>query len=52
MLEKIKLGIMKISDDEKTIEIINHPIFDEGERYPFSMLSHLIHSAKYEKDTK
>lgn len=48
-----KLGILKISDDEKTVEIVKHPVFEEGEEYPFSMLTHLIHSVmKYGKESK
>jgi len=48
-----KLGILKIAEDEKTVEIIKHPVFEEGDVYPFSMLTHLIHSARrYGKETK
>ena len=41
-----KLGIIKISDDSKSLEIVKHPHFDEGEEYPISMLKHLILSVE------
>ena len=51
--EDKKAGILKISDDQKTVEIVKHPVFDEGEDYPYSMLTHLIHSVlKYGKEAK
>lgn len=40
------LGVIKISEDQKTFEIVRHPNFDEGEEYPISMLKHLILSVE------
>jgi len=41
-----KLGILRISDDLKEVEIIKHPNFEEGEMHHISSLKHLICSVK------
>ena len=41
-----KLGILKISDDSKSFEVVKHPNFEEGEEYHISMLKHLILSVE------
>ena len=48
-----KFCILKVSSDEKNIKIVKHPVFKEGDDYPYQMLTHLIKSAsKYKKGTK
>jgi hypothetical protein len=41
-----KLGILKISDDGRKVEIVKHPVFKEGETYHISTLQHLITSIR------
>jgi len=40
------IGVINISEDQKTLEIIRHPNFKEGEKYPITMLKHLILSVE------
>lgn len=41
-----KMGILKISDDNRVIEIVKHPSLKEGVTYHISTLQHLITSMR------
>ena len=41
-----KMGILKISEDMKSVEIVDHPELSEGDVHHISKLKHLITSMK------
>ena len=41
-----KIGILKISDDFKTVTVVKHPAFEEGDEHHISTLQHLITSVR------